>query len=121
MGLGIVRLYQGQTREWSERIEAPDATNNRAEMLAIIRGLTRIQPRGRSQYHVLVFSDSEWAVRILRGEWKANVNLDLVNEAQALLCSYGKAEMCWIRGHAGNHYNERADRLAQGAAGERCR
>ncbi len=105
-------------------------TNNRMELTAAIRALehfpegAQIEMRCDSQY--VVRSASEW----MRG-WKARgwrtasgpvKNRDLMEQLDAL-ASARDVRWTWVRGHAGDIDNERADRLAtQGrreALGER--
>ncbi len=59
----------------------PRTTNNRMEITAIIRALLWIPP-GMS---ATIVSDSRLAVKILSGNWRAKANLDLIEEARALI------------------------------------
>ena len=57
-------------------------------------------------------------------EWKANKNLELVGTAKTLLRRQGKADgkvrFLHIKGHSGHAWNDRADALANMAAGSVC-
>ncbi|MEH3117996.1 MAG: ribonuclease HI [Methylorubrum populi] len=94
-------------------------TNNRMELTAAIRALEHfpegaaIEMRCDSQY--VVKSVTEW----MRG-WKARgwrtatgpvKNIDLMQRLDAL-ASARDVRWTWVRGHAGEAGNERADRLA---------
>ncbi|MEE7455688.1 ribonuclease HI [Methylorubrum populi] len=94
-------------------------TNNRMELTAAIRALehfpegAQIEMRCDSQY--VVKSVTEW----MRG-WKARgwrtatgpvKNIDLMQRLDAL-ASARDVRWTWVRGHAGEAGNERADRLA---------
>ena len=99
-------------------------TNNRMEMTAILRALQAVPDGAR----IKVFSDSSYCVNGLT-KWRAgwqkkrwmkagkpmlNRDLWLLLEGQL-----GRvfASFEWVKGHAGNQDNERADRLAaQGRA-----
>ncbi|CAO4175093.1 ribonuclease HI [Methylorubrum populi] len=94
-------------------------TNNRMELTAAIRALEHfpegaaIEMRCDSQY--VVKSVTEW----MRG-WKARgwrtatgpvKNIDLMQRLDALAAARD-VRWTWVRGHAGEEGNERADRLA---------
>ena len=95
-------------------------TNNRMELLAVIRALEAID----QAKPLTVFTDSqyvqkgitEWITNWQRRGWKtaskqAVKNADLWKELVAL--SDGRAvEWRWVRGHNGHPGNERADQLA---------
>ncbi|WOB06513.1 RNase H family protein [Piscinibacter gummiphilus] len=98
---------------------ANDTTNNRMEMMAIIKAMEWAAGR-----RCRIFSDSQLCVNTLttwaagwkrRGWRKADggevLNLDLVKQAHELY-QRGNVTALWVRGHAGNELNERADRLA---------
>ncbi|GJD78542.1 ribonuclease HI [Methylobacterium gregans] len=97
----------------------PGTTNNRMELTAAIRALehfpegAQIEMRCDSQY--VVKSVTEW----MRG-WKAKgwrtttgevKNIDLMKRLDEL-SSRRDVRWTWVRGHAGDPLNERADRLA---------
>lgn len=104
-------------------------TNNRMELMAAIRGLSKV-PRGAK---VKLVSDSQYLINGLQKNWakgwRANgwykkdggkaLNPDLW---QQLLELTEQRQMFyeWVRGHAGHSYNERCDRLATAEA-ERVR
>ena len=104
-------------------------TNNRMELLAVIAGLEAL----RDPCKVTIFSDSRYIVdAINKGwarRWKANgwrrnrkekaVNPDLW-ECLLDLLDIHDTEFRWVRGHAGNEGNERADALAVAASNSDC-
>ena len=82
-------------------------TNNEMEMLAIISAVKWI-PDGES---IKVYSDSQYAINVFSGEWKAKKNLELVDLYRRL--SAGKTVTFeWVKGHNGNYYNELVDQMA---------
>lgn len=98
-------------------------TNNRMELLAVIKGLEAIRWENAQ---VEVYSDSTYVVKALTEGWldtwvakgwKKVKNPDLW---QSFLPLYKKHKVSfhWIKGHAGHPENERCDRLAVAAYGQ---
>jgi len=77
------------------------------EMTAAIEALRRLPAGAR----VLLRSDSQYLVNTINHHWKRNANTDLWNELDAELARH-RARFEWVRGHAGDALNDRADRLA---------
>ena len=120
-GWGAVLLYGGHRREISGR--DPRTTNNRMELTAAIRALEAL----KRPSEVALYTDStylkdgitrwlpNWKARGWRTAAKAPVkNRDLWEALDALT---GRHDVTWhwVRGHAGNAENERADALARAA------
>ncbi len=100
----------------------PDTTNNRMEMMAVIEALSAL----KRPCHVILFVDSQYVLKgmteWLHG-WKAKgwrtaakqpvKNVDLWQRLDALVHqSEHRIEWQWVKGHAGDPGNERADALA---------
>ncbi len=83
-------------------------TNNRMELLAVIRGLEAIRWEGAE---VSVFSDSTYVVNTVTKGWKRKKNQDLWARFDEL-AGHFRLNFNWIKGHAGHPENERCDRLA---------
>ena len=118
-GYGTILSYKGKEKELSEGFRM--TTNNRMELLAVIKGLEAIKNEG---WDVLVVSDSKYVVDAVEKGWlkswvqkgfKGKKNEDLWRR---FLESYKKHKVrfLWIKGHAGHVQNERCDRLAVTAA-----
>lgn len=100
-------------------------TNNRMELLAVIAGLEAL----KEPCDVTVYSDSKyivdavnrgWANRWRANGWRRNKrdraeNADLWSRLLDLLDTHAAA-FRWVKGHAGNAGNERADALAVAAS-----
>ena len=97
-------------------------TNNRMEMMAVIEALTAL----KRPCHVVLHVDSQYVLKgmteWLQG-WKAKgwrtaakqpvKNVDLWQRLDALVHqSEHRIEWQWVKGHAGDPGNERADALA---------
>ena len=120
-GWGAVLLYGGHRREISGA--APRTTNNRMELTAAIRALEALTRPSQ----VTLYTDStylkdgitrwlpNWKARGWRTAAKAPVkNRDLWEALDALTGSHD-VSWHWVKAHAGNTENERADTLARAA------
>lgn len=96
-------------------------TNNRMELLAVIKGLEAIK---WDNAEVEVYSDSSYVVRAVTDGWlekwlasgfKNKKNQDLWMQFLPLYRKH-RVNFNWLKGHAGHPENERCDSLATGAA-----
>ncbi len=83
-------------------------TNNRMELLAVIKGLEAIRWQGAE---VEVWSDSQYIVNTITQGWKRKKNGDLWERYDVLAKNFS-LKFHWLKGHAGHPENERCDRLA---------
>jgi ribonuclease HI len=112
-GLGVVVLHK-ETR--IERYEyLGQATNNVAELMAVIRALEEIEGDAPAR----IYTDSSYTIGVAQKGWKAKANTELVAELKHALAAHGKARLIYVKGHAGIELNERADELARQAIRER--
>jgi ribonuclease HI len=101
-----------------------DTTNNRMELLAVIKGLDAL----KRTVKVDVYTDStyvrdgitKWIHNWKKNGWKTAAkkpvkNDDLWRDLDALMDSHD-VTLHWVKGHAGHPENERADDLARLAA-----
>lgn len=116
MGWAYVLDCNGWRREVSGH--APDGTNNRAEVTAVLMGLRAI----RQPSIVALHSDSKYVVQPIQHGWtKAWAkrgwkikNADLWRQMVDVL-NYHMVSAEWVRGHDGVELNEVCDALAQTA------
>ncbi|MQG58851.1 MAG: ribonuclease HI [SAR202 cluster bacterium] len=122
-GYGTYMIFGGHKKDLSGGYRR--TTNNRMELMAVIEGLKALKER----CEVTLYSDSKyvvdainlgWAKRWKSRGWKRGMNEkalnpDLWDELLTQLSRHD-IETKWVRGHAGNEGNERADRLAVAAA-----
>jgi ribonuclease HI len=113
-GLGVVLLVRGVRRELSEYLGT--ATNNIAELTAILRVLEAVDP---SEQGVVVHTDSQYAIGVLQKGWKAKANVELIATTKQRLRLFTGLSFVYVRGHAGIPLNERADQLAREAVSSR--
>jgi ribonuclease HI len=95
-------------------------TNTRMELMAVIEALKTLKNRSR----IRLFIDSQYVkngINIWISNWKKNgwrtsnkkavKNVDLWMQLDELVPNH-EIEWIWVKGHAGNFGNERADALA---------
>ena len=118
-GFGTILLYKQHRKELSEGFRL--TTNNRMELLAVIRGLQALKGQG---HQVTVYSDSKYVVDAVEKGWlwnwekknfKGKKNPDLWKEFIKVYRRH-KVRFKWVKGHDGNPLNERCDQLAVAAA-----
>lgn len=121
-GWGALLLSGGHERALSGG-EA-QTTNNRMEMLAAIRALEALKRPSEAVLHTdnayLKNGITEWIRNWKRNGWRtANKkpvkNADLWQRLQAALGEH-QIDWRWVKGHAGDAGNERADALAREGA-----
>ncbi|MCL2338621.1 MAG: ribonuclease HI [Proteobacteria bacterium] len=100
-----------------------DTTNNRMELMAVIRALTAIK-----NHAVEIHTDSQyvkngmqtWMKNWKKNNWRTADKKPVKNQElwQQLDACAGAHDIhwVWVRGHNGNEMNERADTLARTAA-----
>ena len=121
-GYGVVLMTGGHRKELSQGYQR--TTNNRMELMAVIAGLKALKKEG---LNVTIYSDSQYVVKAWEEGWLNNwirtnfkggkKNADLWREFYELSHKH-KIRFKWVRGHAGNHHNNRCDELATAAADE---
>ena len=109
---GVEKVISGAEKE---------TTNNRMEILAVIKGLEALKEQG----NVNVYSDSQYVVDAFNQGWiidwqnnnwrtagKKDVkNVDLWQNLLAL-CAKHNVTFIKVKGHADNEYNNRCDKIA---------
>ncbi|HMT43985.1 MAG TPA: ribonuclease HI [Chakrabartia sp.] len=121
-GWGVVLRMGGHEKDLSGG--EPETTNNRMELMAAIRGLQAL----KRPCHVSLTTDSvyvrdgitKWTKGWVKNGWKTAdkkpvKNVDLWQELLDIARQH-RVEWHWVKGHAGDPDNERADKLASDAA-----
>lgn len=122
-GYGTVLLSGEHKRELSGGFSR--TTNNRMELLAVIKGLGALN----QACHVEVYSDSRYVINAMTEGWiegwkalgwakkghKVLKNADLWKQLYEAALRHD-VKWIWVKGHAGNEYNEVCDELATTAA-----
>jgi len=102
-------------------------TNNRMELLAVINALKVLKGKPGLDGQLTLYTDSQYVQKGITGwihNWKRNSwktsdkkpvkNRDLWLELDVLASEF-PISWAWVKGHAGNEYNERCDTLTQKA------
>jgi len=120
-GWGLVLRSGAHEKELSGG--EPATTNNRMEMMAVIKGLAAL----RQPSHVILHTDSryvldgatKWIKAWKKNGWKTADKKQVKNDDlwRLLEVEAARHEITWkwVRGHAGHPENERADALARAA------
>ncbi|MEM7011704.1 MAG: ribonuclease HI [Verrucomicrobiota bacterium] len=122
-GYGTVLIFKKIEKKLSRGFKR--TTNNRMEILAAIAGLEALNEPCK----VTIFSDSQYLVNAMSKGWiqgwrkngwakKKNQELKNADLWQRMwdVASEHEITWKWVRGHAGNRYNEICDQLAVNAA-----
>ncbi|MCL2019968.1 MAG: ribonuclease HI [Oscillospiraceae bacterium] len=119
-GWGAILRFRGREKELKGF--APDTTNNRMELTAVIEALSAL----KFPCSVVLQTDSRyvadgiekgWAVSWRKNNWlksdkKPALNADLWDKLLSL-CEKHDVRFIWVKGHAGHEENERCDKLAR--------
>ena len=121
-GWAAVLMYGGKEKEMSG--SAPETTNNRMELLAVICGLGAL----KMPCQVDVYSDSSYVVDAvtqhwlsgwLKKGWKTSAGAPVANQDLWLMLvdqlKTHQVRFIKVKGHADNEINNRCDELARGA------
>jgi ribonuclease HI len=121
-GIGVVLESNGKRKEFSQGYRL--TTNNRMEILAVILGLEMIKEPSQ----VTIYSDSKYVVDAITKGWVRNwASMEWIRKGgkrvpnadlwKRLLPLVGEMDVTfkWVKGHAGDPGNERADQLSYAA------
>lgn len=118
-GWGSVLMYNGHRRELSGGDS--DTTNNRMELMAVIRALEALKRPCRVELHTdsvyVMKGITEWIAQWKRRNWmtaakKPVKNVDLWQRLEEAVSRHD-VDWRWVKGHSGIPENERADELAR--------
>lgn len=123
-GWGVVLIAPDLDKRKELSGAEPDTTNNRMEMMAVIEGLQALKMKCRvdlytdSTYVMNAFKQG-WLKKWRRNGWRTSdkspvKNDDLWRQMSALIDEHD-VTWHWVKGHAGDPENERADALAVSA------
>lgn len=114
-GYGTILIAGPHRKELAEGFRL--TTNNRMELLAVIKGLEALK---NPNSMVTIYSDSKYVIDAVQKGWlfgwvksdfKGKKNADLWKRF-LLIYKKHNVKFIWVKGHAGNPENEKADQLA---------
>jgi RNA-directed DNA polymerase len=86
---------------------ALSSTNNRMELYAVIEAIKSVAPTKS----IMIRTDSQYVTDAISGRTIVKTNTDLWREYEEISKSR-RVKVVWVKGHAGDPYNEAADKLA---------
>ena len=102
-----------------------ETTNNRMEMQAVIEALKEVHVRNFLSFELTIYTDSsyvkngitEWIKKWKKNGWRSSSNSPVKNQdlwllLDSLVSSCTSLSWKWVKGHAGNKFNEMCDSLA---------
>ncbi|WP_420384051.1 ribonuclease HI [Novosphingobium sp.] len=121
-GWGALLRIGGHEKELSG--SDPATTNNRMEMMAVLRAFEALREPCAVRLHTdsryVIDGMTKWMFGWIKKGWKTADNKPVKNEdlwrALAEAAKGHKVDWIWVKGHAGHVENERVDKLASDAA-----
>jgi len=126
----VQKTHQEEIVIAEKRGSEANTTNNRMELMAVISALKTLKLEKDLPQQAVVYTDSqyvqkgitEWIRKWKQNSWRTNDKKPVKNQDLWLLLDKLTEELTitwqWVKGHAGNLYNERCDRLTQKAIAE---
>jgi len=122
-GWAALLIYKSRRKEISG--SEAESTNNRMELTAAIKALEaltrpcKVDLHTDSEYlkHGITEWIDNWRARNWRRKKGALKNVELWKQLDAVMKNH-EMQWHWVRGHAGNKYNQRVDYLARKAIRE---
>lgn len=122
----IIKDFQGDNIIAKDKGGAKNTTNNKMELTAVIEALNKLKTMDVPK-QVTVYTDSqyvqkgisEWIKNWKRNNWRTSdkkpvKNQELWTELDTLTADFSIIWQ-WVKGHAGNKYNELCDQMTQEA------
>lgn len=123
-------LVEGSTILYKKSGFDKETTNNRMEMMAVIEALKEIEKRDWHDESLTVYTDSsyvkngitQWIKKWKYNGWRSSSNTPVKNQDLWLLLDSLSISFPlswkWVKGHAGNKFNELCDSMATDRAKE---
>jgi len=126
----VTQTFQGTQIIAKDKGGDKETTNNKMELTAVIMALRALKTMKNAPHQAAVITDSqyvqkgitEWIHTWKRNSWRTSdkkpvKNKELWTELDSLAAEF-PLKWEWVKGHAGNEYNEICDAMTQDAIGE---
>jgi len=123
----VLKTFQGDKIICEDKGSEKETTNNRMELKAVISSLKAYKYMKDMPSNASIYTDSqyvqkgisEWILKWKKNSWRTSdkkpvKNQDLWKELDALNSELS-ISWEWVKGHAGNEYNERCDQMTRKA------
>jgi ribonuclease HI len=107
-GWGYIAIFPDC--EISDSGSSSHTTNNIMEITAVIKPLQQFP----NQDSYTIYTDSQYVINCATGKWKRKKNIELWEEYDKV-SKNKKITYIWVKGHNGDPYNERVDKIAKNA------
>lgn len=106
-GIGVYLKYKNYEKTYASYIG--NATNNIAELTAILEGLKLITNKN---HDIIIYTDSQYCIGVLHLSNNAVANIELIAEIKEYMKLFKTVNFIKVKAHNGNHGNEIANKLA---------
>ena len=126
----VTQTFQGTQVIAKNKGGEKDTTNNKMELTAVIMALRALKTMTNAPRQAAVYTDSqyvqkgitEWILTWKRNSWRTSdkkpvKNKELWTELDSLAAEF-PLKWEWVKGHAGNEFNEMCDAMTQDAIRE---
>lgn len=118
-------LIKSQNKHYQASAGQLGATNNQMELLAVVKGLEKLNTLNWTHKNILLVSDSQYVLNALTKGWLAGwqkrgwkkaegqpvLNKDLWQQIYNQLSAFTNLQFAWTKGHAANVDNNFVDQL----------
>ena len=123
----VMQTFQGTQILTQNQGADAATTNNRMELTAVIRGLQTLKSMSDIPRQATVYTDSqyvqkgitEWIKTWKTNKWRTSDKKPVKNQDLWIELDTLAGELSlgweWVKGHAGNEFNERCDRMTREA------
>lgn len=105
-------VLENKEKIYSYFFNEPNTTNNRMEIVAVLKALYWLKETGKLNEDIVIYTDSMYVIGSMTKNWKRNKNVDLFNELDNIYKQFKTIVFMHVKGHSGDKYNELCDKLA---------
>ena len=105
-------VLENKEKIYSYFFNEPNTTNNRMEIVAVLKALYWLKEVGKLNEDIIIYTDSMYVIGSMTKNWKRNKNVDLFTELDNIYKQFKTVVFMDIKGHSGDKYNELCDKLA---------